>query len=204
MNKTMLFRGKRISNNKWVTGFYLERISIDKISECYISDYDKEYNVRPEIIDQFIGYADGKGNLIFENDIVEFTRNDNSKEKYLIWFNGEGQHLTTVPIDEHLNFNGNDYWNSKCPAIEFNYAEFTVMLNDFYGDFKNIEVIGNLHDNSNLLSPYNSNTIDITSLNSKWVISSDGYYPYCPKCHYRPNGELKRFCANCGMDMLGE
>lgn len=78
------------------------------------------------------------------------------------------------------------------------------MLNDFYGDFKNIEVIGNLHDNPNLLSPYNSNTIDITSLNSKWVISSDGYYPYCPNCHYRPEGELKRFCANCGMDMLGE
>lgn len=48
------------------------------------------------------------------------------------------------------------------------------------------------------------NDVNITSLNSKWVISSDGYYPYCPKCHYRPNGELKRFCANCGMDMLGE
>ena len=203
--REILFRGKRISNNKWVTGFYLERYSITgKNPEGYIFKYDTEYNVQPDTVDQFIGYADRKGNLIFENDIIEFTKNNNSKEKYLIWFNGEGQHLTAVPIDEHLNFNGNDYWNSKCPAIEFNYAEFTVMLNDFYGDFKNIEVIGNLHDNPNLLSPYNSNTIDITSLNSKWIISSDGYYPYCPNCHYRPEGELKRFCDNCGMDMLGE
>ena len=48
------------------------------------------------------------------------------------------------------------------------------------------------------------NEIPITSLNSKWVISSDGYYPYCPNCHYRLEGELKRFCANCGMDMKGE
>lgn len=151
MNKVILFRGKTISN-EWVTGFYLEHYSItDKNPEGYIFKYDTEYNVKPDTVDQFIGYSDSKGNSIFEKDIIEFTRNDNSKEKYLIWFNGEGQHLTAVPIDEHLNFNGNDYWNSKCPAIEFNYAEFTVMLNDFYGDFKNIEVIGNLHDNPELL-----------------------------------------------------
>ena len=191
--KNILFRGKTIEN-KWVVGFYLERFCED-----YIYDFNKEHHVQSDIIDQFIGYADRKGNLIFENDIVEFTRNDNSKEKYLIWFHNEGQYLTAVPIDEHLNFNGNDYWNSRCDSTRFDYAEFTVMLNDFYGDFKNIEVIGNFHDNPDVLG----NEMSITSLNSRWLISSDGYYPYCPKCHYRPNGELKRFCANCGMDMLG-
>lgn len=201
--KDILFRAKRTDNGKWERGFYFKQIRNLKIGlEHLIIEplFGKKYKVIPETVDQFIGYTDKEDNYIFESDIVEFTRNDNSKEKYLIWFHNEGQYLTAVPIDEHLNFNGSDYWNSRCDGTRFNYAEFTVMLNDFYGDFKNIEVIGNLHDNPELLG----NEMSITSLNSRWLISSDGYYPYCPKCHYRPNGELKRFCANCGMDMLGE
>lgn len=38
----------------------------------------------------------------------------------------------------------------------------------------------------------------------RWVISSDGYYPYCSGCGNEPkHGEMTNFCPNCGADMRG-
>lgn len=35
----------------------------------------------------------------------------------------------------------------------------------------------------------------------KWIISSDGYYPYCSECHYRPEKNMTNYCPNCGARM---
>lgn len=35
----------------------------------------------------------------------------------------------------------------------------------------------------------------------KWLISSDGYYPYCSECKERPDGKLTDFCGHCGAKM---
>lgn len=38
----------------------------------------------------------------------------------------------------------------------------------------------------------------------KWIISSDGYYPYCSLCYNEPeSGELELICPHCGADMTG-
>jgi hypothetical protein len=37
---------------------------------------------------------------------------------------------------------------------------------------------------------------------SHWVISTDGYYPYCSECGYRPK-EMTRYCPDCGRMMRG-
>jgi endogenous inhibitor of DNA gyrase (YacG/DUF329 family) len=37
---------------------------------------------------------------------------------------------------------------------------------------------------------------------AQWVISSDGYYPYCSECGYRPK-EMTRYCPDCGRMMRG-
>jgi len=34
----------------------------------------------------------------------------------------------------------------------------------------------------------------------KWIICSDGYYPYCSVCNYRPH-EMTNYCPNCGARM---
>lgn len=35
-----------------------------------------------------------------------------------------------------------------------------------------------------------------------WIISSDGYYPYCSECKSEPkNGDMTDFCPNCGAKM---
>lgn len=38
---------------------------------------------------------------------------------------------------------------------------------------------------------------------ARWVISTDGYYPYCSKCKHEPeNGCISKFCPNCGKVMV--
>lgn len=39
-------------------------------------------------------------------------------------------------------------------------------------------------------------------VHAKWEISSDGYYSYCSRCFGRPNGELTKYCPDCGARML--
>lgn len=34
----------------------------------------------------------------------------------------------------------------------------------------------------------------------KWIVSSDGYYPYCSECGDRPP-KITNYCANCGTKM---
>ena len=35
-----------------------------------------------------------------------------------------------------------------------------------------------------------------------WIISSDGYYPYCSECKSEPkSGEMTDFCPSCGVKM---
>ena len=37
----------------------------------------------------------------------------------------------------------------------------------------------------------------------RWLINSDGYYPYCSQCKYEPK-EMTRYCPNCGAEMSGD
>lgn len=39
----------------------------------------------------------------------------------------------------------------------------------------------------------------------RWIISSDGYYPYCWDCKARPKGgNMTKYCPNCGAKMDGD
>ena len=36
----------------------------------------------------------------------------------------------------------------------------------------------------------------------RWIISSDGYYPYCSECKAEPkSGVMTKYCPNCGAKM---
>lgn len=40
---------------------------------------------------------------------------------------------------------------------------------------------------------------------AKWIISSDGYYPYCSECREEPeSGKMTDYCLNCGARMIGD
>lgn len=151
---------RKSDNDKWVCGYYVPAKDEygDEITYAIFStdcryrgaaeySYWEWYEVDPDTVCHCTGWHDDYKMPIFEMDIVEFAMHS-SKERYLIWRNNEMSMLTAVPIDG-IEFNGFDYWNSKYPKFE--YSTFCLMMQDPYGSFSEIKVIGNIIDNIELL-----------------------------------------------------
>lgn len=144
--REILFRGKSLKDGKWVCGDLLQFQSYDVIHQrengCRVA-FDIDYST----IGQYTGLKDRNGQRIFENDIVEFCCCTQGA-RYLIWWNREMSMMTAIPIDG-ISFNGADYWNGNYP--KFDYGTFCLMMQDPWGDFGDIKVIGNIHDNPELM-----------------------------------------------------
>ena len=136
--REILFRGKCGYNNEWVEGFYYQAklFRSDKELCHYITIPHPESDgqpsdhimVHPETVGQFTGLFDKNGKKIFEGDVVLYPWNDQDKpERFTIKFK-DGQFVAS-PIKET-----EDYW------------DFMVG-----GYSKEMEVIGNIHDNPELL-----------------------------------------------------
>ena len=42
----------------------------------------------------------------------------------------------------------------------------------------------------------------IKPMSARWIINSDGYYPYCSNCKHEPqSGKMTRYCPDCGARM---
>ncbi len=127
--RTIMFRGKRADNGKWVVGLPYE---VDDLIDCIrvkekIQDiiYYATYKIIPETVGQYTGLTDKtdkNGNKIFEGDIVQ------SIELGLIG---------VVIFDEYCRFMIRD--------ITTNSTYLTARNNE------DIAVIGNIHDNPELL-----------------------------------------------------
>ena len=49
----------------------------------------------------------------------------------------------------------------------------------------------------------NAPIADVTEvIHAKWIINSDGYYPYCSNCKEIPEyGVMSKYCPECGARM---
>lgn len=48
-------------------------------------------------------------------------------------------------------------------------------------------------------------TIQPETKRGRWLINSDGYYPYCSACMAEPeSGVMTDYCPSCGANMRGE
>lgn len=133
MNRTIKFRGKRLDNGEWVYGD-LEYNRAKNIARIHTYDEDGEYliqhSVDPATVGQFTGLLDKNGKEIYEGDILMLGSSD-------------------AGICEVK-------WNESPLAfcIRFYYERNlgTRPLGAWARDGKNIAILGNIHDNPELLN----------------------------------------------------
>lgn len=123
-----IFRGKREEDGKWVIGTGIDTFGGTFILNAYERETDAkdcdDYRVNPLTVGQYTGLKDKNGNGIFEGDIVRY-----------------GDTIHEVVFEQR---NGTAYFGlvySKIETLPFGH----------YQDLKQIEVIGNIHDNSELI-----------------------------------------------------
>lgn len=159
--REIIFRGKSRRYLNWVEGSLINIGKYCCILEPDCESYGATYldadlgdidgqavPVIPESVGQYTGMVDKNGKKIFEGDIVELKTHGGTIDRYLIWWNKEMCMMTAVSLDG-IEFNGHDYWDGGPNAIE--YSTFCLMMQDPYGDFEYIKVIGNVHDNTELI-----------------------------------------------------
>ena len=126
--REILFRGKRTDDYEWIEGSLCTTIPSDEdfytISYFDFEGYYIEEKVIPETVGQYTGLTDKNDKKIFEGDIIQSLE---TKETAVVqWF------------PEHSAFM---VWCKSSNEVGFLYECRK----------SNIEVIGNIHDNSELM-----------------------------------------------------
>lgn len=121
----VLFRGKRTDNGEWVEGDLIHNpwgVYIQVVEEIK-GGYNRHiYKIRPETIGQYSGVPDMDGKPIFENDIARY-------------------YAMAFPVTGQIIF------DTDKAAFIFKLSEGTISLSEHLY----LEIIGNIHDNPELL-----------------------------------------------------
>lgn len=144
----ILFRGKRVDNGEWVYGTYGRHTSFDAmiIDRPYLdSNGDLTalnfWTVNPETVGQYTGLTDKNGVKIFEGDIVkEYKTKD--KVKGVVKF---GEYQSGI----------NKYADDLGFYVEWTTENFLIQELGYWCRKNMLEVIGNIHDNPELLEGSN-------------------------------------------------
>ena len=133
--REILFRGKRIDNGEWVEGnlFVPDKVDFRKPPTEILMGTNIvriSYEVDPETVGQYTGLEDKNGKRVFEGDIVS----TDIARPYLIVEFRDGCFMF------NCNDGGKDYYDIMLPILE-----------DAQTEYKYGEIIGNIHDNPELL-----------------------------------------------------
>lgn len=131
MMREILFRGK--FGNEWKYGF----LSIEPqglvIQEPYKNNNSNVWHIDADTVGQYTGLTDKNGTKIFEGDIVKY-----------------GDTVHNVVFEQR---NGTAYFGLVYSTLE-------TLSFGYYQDLKQIEVIGNIYDNPELLGDENNEKRD--------------------------------------------
>ena len=157
--REILFRGKSMNDGEWVQGslvitviepaddtpykhYHIEDMTIGVFPNEFQSGLSE--TVAPETVGQFIGLTDKDGKKIFEGDIIQYS----IEEEQAVFigavkfgeFNPSGGALLNTNVGFYV----------ELVDLE---GKRTYMRKDigYWVKFRGIEVIGNIHDNPELL-----------------------------------------------------
>lgn len=122
--REILFRGKRTDNGEWIEGTYFPPANTLISYKLELIDgvvTFMDFCVIPETVGQFTGLTDKNGKKIFEGDIITMQKYGKGKHKSLVYFK-----------------------NGKFAVDGSNYAFKDICP-------RNMEIIGNIYDNPELL-----------------------------------------------------
>lgn len=157
--REILFRGKRVDNGEWVYGYYIKAtyhwhkkgIHEDWIV-CGASQnggwftIQNRYAVISKTVGQYTGMTDRNGKKIFEGDIVRIS----------YCFGWDDEQEKDAPEEEYIS---KVYSIDGCPfCVDLLHCDgdmSPIAWLDWSYDDAEIEVIGNIHDNPELLEANN-------------------------------------------------
>lgn len=158
--REILFRGRKTDDEKWVYGFYVHLYCISKDMETHrIYDhfaatdcgdfYPDWYEVDAATVGQYTGLLDKNGVRIFEGDIIRM--HGNKLDLAVIHFGEFG----CVDVELEAKTDKVIGWYYKpLPTDAISQVEpfcWEFQLNEMWVRESGIEVIGNIHDNPELL-----------------------------------------------------
>ena len=146
--REILFRGKRTDNAEWVYGYYTKaryllnkkemhmifEPDVEAFPHCEFTGYEE---VLPETVGQYTGLTDKNGVRIFEGDIVKGIAYSVERIGVIVW------------IDEIASF-GVRYFKSVNSTAWENSSILRCASMGKTDEFA-AEIIGNIHDNPELL-----------------------------------------------------
>jgi uncharacterized phage protein (TIGR01671 family) len=139
--RDITFRGIGIESGKW----YYGDLSQDKgVGIVFRKDgVLHSWYVKPETVGQYTGVKDTNGVYIYEGDILKYSA-DSWEDSIMV-----------VYYDDKEDFR----WKVREIGIsnKESVCDKMIPLSDFfYNDFEDLEIIGNIHDNPELLNQQDS------------------------------------------------
>ncbi len=135
------FRAKRTDNGEWIYGYYCNV----KVGHPTITVEDGgSHQVNPETVGQFIDLKDKNGIKIYEGDISEIDSEDGGINRFIVKYGITQREMASGWIVDIPCY----YFD----LIDGNFKAFPIVIN-WAGihDLKMLKVIGNTHDNPELL-----------------------------------------------------
>jgi len=140
--REILFRGKRLDNGEWVEGGVVQGVVHElwrNSDRAYITVFPeflsrlKLEEVDPSTVGQYTGKMDVNGKKVFEHDILQL---------YTVWVDGTRTKSAKVIVQ---------WWtNDQCYVLTTKEGYHCADFGN-YGRPEYFEVIGNIHDNPELL-----------------------------------------------------
>ena len=145
--REILFRGKTISDGRWIVGYYSGPVFCNSDHTIEYTDEFQHliWSVDPDTVGQFTGLTDKNGKRIFDGDILSFP--DTGEDGYEYKEGYDFTNIATVCWNDG-RWELEDYGDYNSGVMD----DMAASHCDFVAIFSFSEIVGNIHDNPELIN----------------------------------------------------